>query len=316
MPRHAVVALLLFGAACSSGNHSPTPSPARLPQPDVRHIGTVSLDVARRRFRPTDLALMSSFRTTVPTSVPPTAVVNFSVFDSVRSRNGVAYLDRTASGTVAGHLLYANLGPSNTGLRVLCLRNGRQVDCAPHARVWDAEIPPNRVMIAPINIGAVVGDRIDVLRLIDGEVSRPEPYSSDEYGYVVRRGAPPRGTLGPRHVKVLGGCDIAPLVTSDRPSATYRRPRVQRRGARLFLDVETCPSNQDEIVQLVAVADRYRVVTLRERLWHGPVRLNGSTLVVSLPVTAQTDIHELQVVLLNLSSTHPATMFSPAVTVA
>ena len=127
----------------------------------------------------------------------------------------------------------------------------------------------------------------------------------------------PQSNLSP-HSRVwpFEGCGSAHILQTDSPIQEQKLPANVKRGTPLFLDLELC--RPDQVVRLVAIADRQREVSIDDPVWQAPVEIHGTTALIPIDPSWFADAEEFQIALVmnDFGSGQSAVMFSDAASFA
>lgn len=286
----------LSSAACGSTASVERDKAARAHLADVRVEALPPEPLGRAiQLYPQRADQVKFFRGYAPSPLPKTALPTLQFLDAPLLVGSQNIFRPDEEGLLRGRLVLLSTTRSVFEVRLVCLVNGRQVGCASRADVWEAMLDGSAMHRFPIEIPVRDGDRVDLVRLVEGDEGRPYPFSSSFVAFARRVTLPrPSGTM--RHDRVFAGCDLAGLAPKDSRLDTFAPPGHQTASSMLHVIVEFCDTrNTDRSVQLVPIANRSNVVAFHTELWKGPVRVPGRTFAARVPTPLPDSIDQLQV---------------------
>lgn len=309
-----LLAIALLAVACRDARPEPSPSDGAT-GPSVRTAAAEPLEAALGRFEPELAERARSFARSVPESVPRLAVALFTFLDLPRPSSGLSVVPLGDDGMARTRFVAGNPASNTLEATLVCLREARQVPCAPEAPVWRVSLRPQSLAALAVAVPAARGDRLDLVLLVAGDDLRPRPGTRVLTAVAEDRPAAPSGVVeASAHERVLGGCDLATITVTDRATKVYSPPRNKSRDAELFVVVQPC-EGPDRVVRLVPIGDRRRVLEFPGEHWHAPVRVRGDvTLVVPIPKEGRGVLGEVQVVALQYGEVGPNAWVTPAAT--
>lgn len=268
----------------------------------VQHLDAAPLSEALPQLHATNRERLVDFISSVPDPLPNELAHPQAVFFDPRlplSRNTLI-VDPT-DGHVIKEIAVANPGTNDRQTNVICLRNGEQTGCTREVNVWSVSLPAQTLAFVPVYILAAPGDMLTFLFIPDRESERFDPASSMLWLFVSQ--GPPRPSKyveAPAHEKLYDGCDFALLQPTLDTTESISIPGTQKRGTRLYLVFQTCEPVVGELVQLIPIADRSRVVNLPAAVWQMPVRLAYPATVITIDTQLLGDIEEFQIAVVPL----------------
>lgn len=293
---------LVMSSACASNATTVTPT---VPNRKVKtaHLEGQPFEEMLPQLGPSQRSLLLDFAATVPNPVPRLAYPSVVFLEpTVLSPPEGPLVVELSDGYAEVQIGIANPGSNVNQPNVLCLRNAVQIDCTLEVGVWDISLPPETLAFVPTRIPASPGDQLTFLLLAEDEPKRVQLGSQMLWAFVEERpGLPSEFVEAPIHAKVLGGCDIATIVTDASPSDTFHIPGTQKWGTILYVLIQLCEPTGREYVQLVPIVDRTRVIDLPGEMWHSAVRLMGPASVIPVDTTLIGPAQEFQVAVLPLS---------------
>ena len=274
--------------------------------------GLAKLDSNRAEF-------VTNFADSIPSQLPDSALpqVNFLDFDGAVAPGFVA--SPSVDGMTRVSFVIGN--PSQRANRtesVLCFLNQRQHPCRLGVNGWSLSIPARSFAFLPLDIDARTGDRIDVFLVPSNQPGYPFPSSLGFPAFVQRKqDMIPQSDLAPRsRVWPFEGCGSAHILQTQPPIQEQKLPVNVMRDTPLYLDIELC--QPDQVVRLVAIANRQEEVLVNAPVWQAPVKIHGTTALIPIDSSWFADANELQiaVVMNDFGSGQSAIMFSDAVSFA
>jgi hypothetical protein len=271
----------------------------------VQSLSGEPLKEALLQLHPTNRERLLDFISTVPDPLPNDLAHPQAVFFQPRepqSRNTLV-VDRN-DGYVEREAAIANPGSNDRQTNVICLRNGEQVSCTPEVDVWRVALPAKTLAFVPLRVLAEPGDALAFLFMPDREPERYQPASSMLLLFVERDPPPPpQYVAAPAFEKLYDGCNFAQIQPHLDTTQPIRIPGTQRRGTRLYLIFQTCKPVVDELVQLIPIVDRSRVVALPEVIWQMPVHLAYPASVIEIDTQLLGDANEFQIAVVPVGET-------------
>ena len=246
-----------------------------------------------------DRTALETFIATVPDPLPnDLAYPEFFFMQATLSNTTGEHILHVMDGSVELEGVMAKPGTNPHETNVICLRNGLQTACSPQATVWSVSLPPKTLAYVPYEIEAVSGDWLTFLYVADKEPMRINVASIMAWFWVDKR--PPLPTqfvLAPSQNRVFPGCDFARILTEN-PTAvpeSLRIPGTQKRGTVLYLLFQTCDPVGDQLVQLVPIVERSRVINMPGEVWNVPLRLSEETTIITIDTDSFGDAQEFQI---------------------
>lgn len=293
-----VVVLGLLALSCASRDGS-TAAPHDTPEEAQVGVAiqTFSFEEGLGRLDEETREWVTGFAATVPAEIPEHARASAQfIIDAPQDQ-----VYPIADGSVRETVVLANYGPRPMGQVLLCLRNGKPTSCG--SAPTDSLIPPRSIAFVDLEISATTGDRLDVLIVPDNQVGGPRGGTGlGKKLFVGERPAPAAARPVPEAETERAwpweGCGFARLLRDPPPwRESVRLPADVDRGADIFLLIERCPG-PPETLTLIPIADASRVIEMEGEVWGGPIRMEGSTLLVRVPGEDLAGLHEFQVVVL------------------
>lgn len=246
---------------------------------------------------------LEGFAATVPDPLPnELAYPQFTFMQADLSKADGSHILRLLDGYVRLQGVIANPGSNHEQTNVICLRNHFQVSCSSEADVWAVTLEPRTLAFVSYTIEAKPGDMLTFLYIANQEPLRLFPASIMQWLFVETEPQMPETfvqTLA--HERVEVGCDFSTVAESD--NLKFGMPGKQRRGTLLSLVFQPCEPVNEELVQLIPIVDRNRVVDLPDEVWNVPVRLSGPTTVIPIDTSLLGNAQEFQVAVVPVGKT-------------
>jgi hypothetical protein len=271
----------------------------------VQRLEAESLSEALLQLHPTNRERLLDFITTVPDPLPNDLAHPQAVFFQPRE----PFLQNTlvvgrSDGYVVREAAIANPGSNDRTTNVLCLRNGEQTSCTPEVDVWSVALPAETLAFVPLRIPAEPGDALTILFMPGREPERYQPGSSMLLLFVEQDPPPhPEYVEAPARKRVYDGCDFANIQTHLDATQPIHIPGTQKRGTRLYLIFQTCEPVGEDLIQLIPIVDRSRVVNLPGDVWQMPVRLAYPASVIEIDTQLLGDANEFQIAVVPVGET-------------
>ncbi len=263
----------------------------------VQSLNGEPLLEALLQLHPTNRERLLDFIATVPDPLPNDLAHPQAVFFQPRepfSQNTLVV--SRSDGYVEREAAIANPGSNDRITNVICLRNGEQTSCTPEADVWSVSLPAETLAFVPLRIPSEPGDALTILFIPDREPERYQPGSSMLLLFVEQDPPPHLEYLeAPAREKLYDGCDFAHVQSHLDANRPIQIPGAQKRGMRLYLIFQTCDPVAEELVQLVPIVDRSRVIDLPDDVWRMPVRLANPATVIEIDTQLLGDADEFQI---------------------
>lgn len=248
-----------------------------------------------------------AFAETVPDPLPELAYPS-----SINLRPDVSYkeddrlLVDIEDGLVEFTISIANPGTNINQPNVICLRNLDQVPCTLDVDVWEVWLQPSTLAIVPIKIAAQPGDQLSFLLVPPNEYKRVLIASQMLYAFAEQYPDEPNQfvTLPPASQPVFDSCDFNLLLPDVSPADSYRLPTYYMLTERVPLQflLKLCEPETPFYVNLVAFADRKRVVKPPSDVWNQPVELSHEAMIIPID-TDFFDAETFQIALIPHGST-------------
>jgi len=238
---------------------------------------------------------LENFMASVPDPLPNEfAYPQFTYMEASLSKADGTHILRLLEGYIRLQGVIANPGSNPEQTNVICLRNSTQVDCSHEADVWAVTLEPKTLALVPYTIAAEPGDMLTFLYVANREPERLYPASIMQWLFVESDPeAPLTFFQTTSHEKVGAGCDFSAIAEGS--DLKLGMPGTQKRGTSLSLVFQTCDPVDEELVRLIPIVDRIRVISLPGEVWDAPVRLSNPATVIPIDTNLLGTAREFQV---------------------
>ncbi|MCA9942260.1 MAG: hypothetical protein KC449_02200 [Anaerolineales bacterium] len=265
----------------------------------IGQIEAQPLDEMLPKLNEADRVALENFAASVPDPLPNNlAYPVFTFMQTSMSKIDETHILRLVDGSITLEGVIANPGSNAQEANIICLRNGIQTACSPQATVWSIILNPKTLAFVPYEIQAQSGDWLTFLIVADKEPMRLFMASIMQWFFVDKRPPlPAHFVQAPSQARVFPGCD-ASLILTENPTVapeTLQIPGTQKRGTELYIIFQTCDPVGDNLVQLVPIVDRSRVINMPGEVWNVPLRLSEEMTVIPFDTAALGTAQEFQI---------------------